>query len=110
VPKLSEDRGSGVVRYQWLLRLRNADLAKHGKHSLQGLRIASTNPLRLIAMSQESNHNLSVQIPDRNLFLFHPSAEIGDDDDLLSDGIVSVTLIGYNGHIGVEVFTQRPLA
>ena len=63
-----------------------------------------------MAMSQKSNHNLVVQILDRDLFLFHPSAEIGNYDDLLSDRVVSVTLIGYSGRIGVEVFTQRPLA
>jgi hypothetical protein len=92
------------------LRLHNADLAKHSQQSLQGLRIASANPLRLMAMSQKSIHNLVVQILGSNLFLFHPSAEIGNYDDLLSDGVVSVTLIGYSGRIGVEVFTQRPLA
>ncbi len=63
-----------------------------------------------MAMSQKSNHNLAVQILDSNLFLFQPSAEIGNYDDLLSDGVVSVTLIGYSGRIGVEVLTQRPLA
>ena len=44
------------------------------------------------------------------MFLLQPTAEIGNYDDLLSDGVVSVALIGYGGRIGVEVFTQRPLA
>ena len=61
-------------------------------------------------MSQKSIHNIAVQSLDINLFLLQPSAEIGDYDDLLPDGVVSVALIGYSGRIGVEVFTQRPLA
>jgi hypothetical protein len=85
-------------------------LAKHGQQSLQGLRIASANPQRPTAMSQEPIHNLAVQSLDINVFLLQPTAEIGNSDDLLSDGVVSVALIGYSGGIGVEVFTQRPLA
>jgi hypothetical protein len=100
----------GVVRDRWLIRLHNAYLTKHGQQSLQGLRIASTNPLRLMAMSQKSIHNIAIQILDNNLLLFQPPAEIGNYDDLLSDGVVSVALIGYSGRIGVEVFTQRSLA
>jgi len=63
-----------------------------------------------MAMLQKSIHNLAVQSLDSNVLLFHPPAEIGNSDDLLSDGVVSVALIGYSGGIGVEVFTQRPLA
>ena len=61
-------------------------------------------------MSQKSIHNLAVQSLDINVFLLQPPAEIGNYDDLLSDGVVSVTLIGYSGRIGIEVFTQRALA
>ena len=90
--------------------LHNAYLAKHGQQSLQGLRIASTNPLRPTAMSQKSIHHVAVQSLDLNVVLLQLSAEIGNYDDLLPDGVVSVALIGYRGGIGVEVFTQRPLA
>jgi hypothetical protein len=90
--------------------LHHAYSAKHGQQSLQGLRIASANPLWPLAMSQKSIHNLAVQSLDINVFLIHPPAEIGNYDNLLSDGVVSVALIGYSGRIGVEVFTQRPLA
>ena len=44
------------------------------------------------------------------MFLLQPPAEIGNYDDLLSDGVVSVALFGNSGRIGIEVFTQRPLA
>ena len=44
------------------------------------------------------------------MFLLQPSAEIGDYDDLLSDRVARIALFGYSGRIGVEVFTQRPLA
>ena len=92
------------------MRLHNACLAKHGQQSLQRLRIASANPLLPTTKSQESIHNLAVQSLDIDLFLLQPSAEIGDHDDLLSDRVVSIALFGYSGRIGVEVFTQRPLA
>ena len=51
-----------------------------------------------------------VEIGNGDLFPLNPPAEIGNPDDLLSDGVVRVALIGYSGGIGVEVFTQRPLA
>ena len=108
--ELSDDPGLGGIRDRWLIRLHNACLAKHGQQSLQGLRIASSNPLRPMAMSQKSIHNLAVQSLDIHVFMLQPPAEIGNHDDLLSDGVVSVALIGYSGRIGVEVFTQRPLA
>ena len=62
------------------------------------------------AKSQKSIHNLAVQSLDSNLFLLQPPAEVGDYDDLLSDRVVTIALFGYSGRIGVEVFTQRPLA
>ena len=109
-PVLGDDPGWGVVRDRWWIRLHNAYLAKHGQQSLQGLRIASANPLMPTAKVQKSIHNLAVQSPDINPFLLQPPAEIGDYDDLLSDRVGSIALFGYTGRVGVEVFTQRPLA
>lgn len=63
-----------------------------------------------MAMFQKSIYSVAVQRLDSNVFLLHPPAEIGDYDDLVSDGVVPVSLCGHNGRIGVEVFTQRPLA
>jgi len=54
-------------------------------------------------MSQKSIHNIVVQSVDSDVLLLQPPAEIGNSDDLLSDGVVSVALIGYSGGIGVEV-------
>ena len=62
------------------------------------------------AKAQKSIHNLAVQSLDINPFLLQPPAEIGDHDDLLSDRMASVALCGQSGCIGIEVFTQRPLA
>ena len=107
--ELADDSGMSGVRGRWLV-LHDAYLAKHGQQSLQGLRIASTNSLRPTAMSKKSIHNIAVQSLDINVVLLQPPAEIGNYDDLLPDGVVSVALIGYSGGIGVEVFTQRPLA
>ena len=90
--------------------LHNAYLAKHGQQSRQRFRIASADPLLPTSKPQESIHHLVVQILDINMFLLQPSAEIGDYDDLLSDRVVPVALLGHTGRIGVEVFTQRPLA
>ena len=61
-------------------------------------------------MSQKSIHNIVVQSLDSDVLLLQPPAEIGNPGELLPDGVVSVALIGYSGGIGVEVFTQRPLA
>jgi hypothetical protein len=43
-------------------------------------------------------------------FLFKPPTEIGDYDDLLSDGALTIALFGHVGRIGVEVLTHRSLA
>ena len=59
---------------------------------------------------QESIHGNAVQILDIDIFLIKPSAEIGDYDDLLSDRVASIALCSHTGRIGIEVFTQRPLA
>ena len=61
-------------------------------------------------MSQKSIHHIAVQSLDINVFLLQPPAEIGDHDDLLSDRVAPIALCGHSGRIGVEVFTQRPLA
>ena len=63
-----------------------------------------------MAKSQVSIHNLAVQGPDSNVFLFQPAAEIGNYYDLLSDRVMCVALFGYTSRIRVEVFIQRPLA
>ena len=97
------------IRDRWLV-LHGAYLAKHGQQPLQRLRIASPNPLLSTAKAQKSIHNVAVQRPDRDVFLLQPPAETGNYHDLLSDGVVSVALIGYSSRIGVEVFIQRPLA
>jgi hypothetical protein len=107
--ELADDSGMSGIRGRWLV-LHDAYLAKHSQQSLQGLRVAPTNPLRSTAMSQKSIRNIAVQSLDINVVLLQPPAEIGNYDDLLPDGVVSVALIGYSGGIGVEVFTQRPLA
>ena len=99
----------GGVR-DWSLVLHDAYLAKHGQQPLQRPRIASANPLLPTAKAQKAFHNFAVQSLDVKMFLIQPSAEISDHGDLLLDGVVSVALIGYIGRIGVEVFTQRPLA
>src|SRR5580700_10527231 len=99
----------GGVGDRWLM-LHDAYLAKHGQQPLQRLRIASANPLLPTAKAQKAIHKLAIQSRDVNVFLLQPPAEIGDYDDLLSDGVVSVTLIGYSGRIVVEVRTQRPLS
>ena len=44
------------------------------------------------------------------MFLLQPPAEIGDYNDLLSDRMPPIALFGHSRRIGVEVFTQRPLA
>jgi hypothetical protein len=88
----------------------NSFLAKHSQQSLQRFRIAFAKPLLPTAKMQKSIHNLAVQSLDINLFLHQPPAEIGDYDDLPSDRVGRISLFGYTGRIGVEVFTQRPQA
>ena len=61
-------------------------------------------------MPQKSIHHLAVQSLNINVFLLQPPAEIGNYDDLLSDGVVTVTLISYSGGISIEMFNQRLLA
>ena len=76
---------------------------------MQRFRIASANPLLPKAQAQKAIHNLAVQLLDSDPFLLQPAAEIGDYDDLLPDRVRSTALFGYNGRIGVEMFTQRSL-
>jgi len=108
--KLGDDPRLGSLRDWWPMRFHNAYLAKYGEESRQRCRVASANPLLPTAMAQESIHDLVVQMLDSNPFLLQPTAEIGDYDNLLSDRVVTVALFGYCGRIGVEVFTQRPVA
>ena len=110
-PELGDHPGLGVVRDRCLVRrFYNACLAKHAQQSLQGLRIASANPLLPTAKVQKSIHNLTVQVLDSDLFLHQPPAQLGDYDDLLSDRVAPIPLFGYSGCISVEVRAQRPLA
>ena len=51
-----------------------------------------------------------VQSFNRDVFVLHPPAEIGDGDDLPSDRMVSIALFGDSSRVGVEVFAQRTLA
>ena len=51
-----------------------------------------------------------VQSFNRDVFVLHPPAEIGNADDLPSDRVVSIALFGDSGRVGVEVFAQRALA
>jgi hypothetical protein len=93
-----------------LVLFHDAFLAKHGQQSRQSTRIASADSLLPTAKSQESIHNLAVQGLDIDVFLFQPPAEIGDGYDLLPDRVMSIALFGYSDRIGIQVFTQRPLA
>jgi hypothetical protein len=92
------------------VRFHEAFLAKHGQQSLQSFRIAPTQPQLATAKTQKSIRNLAIQSLDRNLFLLQPPAEVRDYDDLLSDRVAPIALCGHCVCIGVEVFTQRPLA
>ena len=59
---------------------------------------------------QKSIHDPAVQIMNLDMFLSQPPTEIGDCYDLPSDRVARVALFGDRGCIGIEVFTQRPLA
>ena len=108
--ELGGDPGPGAVGDWRRTRIHNAFLAKQGKHPIQRFRVAATNRLLSVTMAQESIHHLVVQSLNRNLFVLQPAAEIGDDDDLPSDRVVSVALFGDKVRVGVEVFAQRTLA
>jgi hypothetical protein len=84
-------------------------LAKHRQQPRQRCRITSADSLLFASKPQKPIHHRAIQIADRNLFLLQPSAEIGDYDDLLSDGVASIALLGHTGRVSVEVLTQRPL-
>jgi hypothetical protein len=85
-------------------------MAKHGQHSIQRFRVASTNALLSTPISQKSINDSVVQSPNRNLLVLQPAAEIGDGDDLPSDRVVRIALFGDSGCVPVEVFAQRALA
>ena len=59
---------------------------------------------------QESIHDPAVQITKLDMLFSQPPTEIGDCYDLPSDRVARVALFGDRGCIGIEVFTQRPLA
>jgi len=88
----------------------DAFLAEHDQQSLQRFRLASADPLLPTTKSQESIHNLAMQSLNIDVFLFQPAAEISNYYNLLPDRVVSIALFGNSGRIGIEVFTQRPLA
>jgi len=83
----------------------NARLAKHEQQSTQCFPIASADPMLPASKLQEPIHDRVVQIEQCKTFLFKPSAEIGDYDDLLSDRVVSIALLGNTGCISVEILT-----
>jgi hypothetical protein len=109
-PELVADPRSGIVRDRLLVLFHDALLAKHGQQPLQRFRFASADPLLPTAKPQVLLHNVAVQVPDIEMFLFQPAAEIGNYYDLLSDRVVSIALFGNSGCIGIEVFAQRPFA
>ena len=107
--ELVDDFRPGGVRDR-LLGLHNAFLAKHGQQSIQGFRIASTDPLLPLANPQKSIHNVAVQMPGIAMcFCFSQPAEIGNHQELLSDRVLCIALLGNSGRIGIKVFAQRPL-
>ena len=109
IPELTDDFGS-CAQLARLLLFRDTGLTKHGQHSSQRFGIASADPLFPASNLQEPIHHVAVQIVDFQMFLPEPSAKIGDYDDLLSDRVVSVALLGHPGRIRIEIFIQRPLA
>ena len=51
-----------------------------------------------------------VQSFNRDMFVLHPAAEIGNGDDLPADRVLSIALLGNSSRVRVEVFAQRTLA
>jgi len=92
------------------MALRCVLLAKKGQQSLLRFRIARAKALPPAAKPQKSIQDPAVQIVELNTFVFQPPAEIGDCHDLSSDRMARITQFGDRGCIGIEVFTQRPLA
>ena len=97
------------MRDRWLA-LHCALIAKQGQHSLQRFRIASAKALLPKTRPQKSIHDPAVQITKLDMFVSEPPTEIGDCYDLPSDRVARITLFCDRGCIGIEVFTQRPLA
>jgi hypothetical protein len=109
-PELVGYLRAGVVCYRLLARLYNARLAKHSQQSFQRYRIASADSLLSVAKSQESIHDIAIQIPDGDLLLLKPPAEIGNYNDLLSDRVVPIALLNPGSCVSIKVFAQRPLS
>ena len=107
--KLGDDLGASGLRGRWLA-LHCSLLAKQGQQSLKRLRIAPAKALLPTTRPQKSIHNPAVQITKLDMFVSQPPTEIGDCYDLPSDRVARVALFGDRGCIGIEVFTQRPLA
>jgi hypothetical protein len=107
--KLGDDLGAGGLRERWRA-LHCALLAKQGQQSLQRFRIASAKALLPTTRPQKSIHDPAVQITKLDMFVSQPPTETGDCYDLPSDRVARVALFGDRGCIGIEVFTQRPLA
>jgi hypothetical protein len=85
-------------------------LAKQGQQSLPRFRIAPAKALLPPTRLQKSIHDPAIQITKLDMFESQPPTEIGDCYDLPSDRVARVALFGDRGCIGIEVFTQRPLA
>jgi len=107
--KLGDDLGAAGVQDRWLA-LHGPLLAKQGQHSVQRLRIAPAKALLATTKPQKSIHDPAVQITKLDMLVSQPPTEIGDCYDLPSDRVACVALFGDRGCIGIEVFTQRPLA
>jgi len=107
--KLGDDPGAGGARSRWLA-LHCALLAKQGQQSLQCFRIAPAKALLPTTRPEKSIHDPAVQITNLDMFVSQPPTEIGDCYDLPSDRVARVALFSDRGCIGIEVFTQRPLA
>jgi len=61
------------------------------------------------AVVGQPSHEKQVEFDD-DLRETDTPAEIGDYDDLLSDRVAPIALCCDRGRVGIEVFTQRPLA
>ena len=106
IPELPDDFGP-CAQLARLLLFHNTGLTKHGQQSPQRFRIASADPMLSASDLQEPIHHPAIHIVDFQMFLPKPSAKIGDYDDLLSDRVVSIALLGHTGRVRIEIFIQR---
>jgi hypothetical protein len=82
---------------------------KHSQQSGQSFGIASPEPLLFASKPQETIHKSAIQVQNIDLLFLKPSAEIRNDDDLLSGRVASIALLNQTGRKIVKVVTQRPL-